>query len=93
MLQIRFDQMKVFEEAAWLHFEDEMVVHSREFSPKLCAVLGEEQLRVALRQAIKRAGGYGFTFRGPVRLYIELMFLFGSHFDTDPQYPCRGRLV
>src|SRR5262249_30261255 len=23
----------------------------------------------------------------PIRLYIELMFLFGSAFDTDPQYP------
>jgi hypothetical protein len=46
-------------------FEDEMVVHSREFNPPLCKVLGEEQLRVALRAAIKRAGNCGFTHRGP----------------------------
>ena len=79
--------MQIFEMAAMGRFEDEMVVHSQNFSPKLCEVIGEEQLRVALRQAIKRAGQYGFTYRGPIRLFIELIFLFGSAFDTDPQYP------
>lgn len=93
MLAIRPEQMKVFEEAAMLRFEDEMVVHSREFSPKLCEVIGEEQTHVAVRQAIKRAGSYGFTFRGPIRLYIEMMFLFGSDFDTDPQYPRFSKIL
>lgn len=93
MLRIRPEQMKVFEEAAWLSFEDEMVIHSREFNPLLCDVLDEEELRAALRQAIKRAIGYGFTCKGPIRLYIELMFLFGSRFDTDPQYPMLAELL
>ena len=74
-------------------FEDEMVVHSRGFSPRLCEVLGENQLRVALRQAIAHAGGYGFTFRGPLRLFIEMTFLFGSAFDTDPQYPWAAKIL
>jgi hypothetical protein len=93
MLSIRPAQMKVLEQSALRQFEDEMVVHSRAFSPRLCEVLGEEQLRVALRRAIERAGGYGFTFRGPIRLFIELMFLFGSAFDTDPQYPWAARIL
>jgi hypothetical protein len=93
MLNIRPNQMKVFEEAALRRFEDEMVVHSKEFTPRLCEVLGDEQLRVALRQAMKRAEAYGFTFRGPIRLYIELMFLCGSDFDTDPQYPAIGEVL
>src|SRR2546430_727627 len=63
-----------------------MVVHCQEFSPVQCELIGEEQLRVVLRRAIKRAAGYGFTYRGPVRLAIELSFLYGSDFDTDPQY-------
>lgn len=87
MLVIRQQQMEVFRRASLAAFEDEMVVHSREFSPRLCEVLGEEHLRVALRDAMVRAGDYGFTNRGPVRLFIELGFLFGSAFDTDPQYP------
>ena len=70
-----------------------MVVHSKAFSPKLCQVLGEEQLRLALRRAMGRAGGYGFTYRGAMRLFIELMFLFGSAFDTDPQYPWAAKIL
>lgn len=86
MIKIRTEQIKVFEVEAFKHFEDEMVEHSKEFSPRLCEVLGDEQLRVALQQAMSRASRYGFTNRGSMRLYIELMFLFGSDFDTDPQY-------
>lgn len=93
MLTIRSQQITTFEQAALRKFEDEMVVHSRDFSPKLCEVLGEEQLRVALRQAMARADGYGFTYRGPIRLFIEMMFLFGSKFDTDPQYPWAAKIL
>ena len=32
-------------------------------------------------------GGHGFNWRGPVRFYLELMFMLGSYFDTDPQLP------
>lgn len=84
---IREQQMEAFRRASRAAFEDEMVAHSRNFSPRLCEVIGEEQLRVALRRAIDRADRYGFTCRGPIRLFIELMFLFGSGFDTDAQYP------
>jgi hypothetical protein len=87
MLIIRKEQMKAFENDALRRFEGEMLLHSKEFTPRLCKVLGDEQLRVAVRQAMERADSYGFTNRGPIRLYIELMFLYGSDFDTDPQYP------
>jgi hypothetical protein len=93
MLQIREEQMVVFEQAALRRFEDEMVVHSKEFSPELCEIIGDEQLRVALRQAMARAARYGFTYRGPIRLFIEMMFLCGSAFDTDPQYPAWGKVL
>ena len=48
---------------------------------------------MALRQAMARAAGYGFTNRGPIRLFIELMFLCGSAFDNDPQYPALSRVL
>jgi hypothetical protein len=93
MLQIREEQMAVFEQAGLRRFEDEMVIHSKNFSPRLCEVIGEEQLRVALRQAMAGAGGCAFSYRGPLRLFIELMFLFGSAFETDPQYPWAGKIL
>lgn len=90
---IRPEQMMAFEQAARRRFEDEMVVHSKDFSPRLCEVIGEEQLRAALRPTIERAEGYGFTNRGPIRLLVEMMFLCGSGFDTDPQYPALGKVL
>ncbi len=87
MLIIRPAQFEVLRKGSLRLFEDEMVIHSKEFTPRLCKALGDEQLRVAIRQAMKRAGDYGFTLRGPMRLYIELTFLYGSDFDSDPQYP------
>jgi hypothetical protein len=87
MLVIRKEQMEVIRQAALASFENEMLAHSQKFSPQLGKVLGEQQLRLAIRRAMARADRYGFTNRGPIRLFVELMFLFGSAFDDDPQYP------
>lgn len=93
MLSIRPEQIEVLERGTRQRFEDEMVLHGKAFSPRLSQVIGDDQLRVAVRQAIERARGFGFTNRGPIRLYIELIFLRGSDFDTDPQYPELGRIL
>ena len=93
MLTIRADQMRTFEQIDKQRFEDEMVAHSKEFSPRLCDVMGDDQLLAVVRSAIVRAEEYGFTNRGPIRLFIEMMFLCGSGFDTDPQYPAIGAIL
>jgi hypothetical protein len=93
MLTIRQDQVESFRQYHLQKFEDEMVEHSKKFTPRLCEVLGDSQLRVAIRSAMKRADGYGFTNRGPIRLFIEMMFLCGSAFDTDPQYSAVGDVL
>jgi hypothetical protein len=79
--------MLALREAALHTFENEMLDHLGQFSPPLFKTLGEEQMRNAIHFGINQAKNYGFTFRGPVRFYLDLMLLFGSHFDTDPQYP------
>src|SRR5258708_1898210 len=79
--------MEAFRTMAEYAFETEMVVHLAEFSPLLSKTAGEEQMRKTIRLGIAQASSHGLTNRGPVRLYLELMLLFGSHFDTDPQYP------
>jgi hypothetical protein len=93
MLVIRSAQMEVFKEAALRSFENEMVAHLAEFSPPLFKAVGEEQMREVIHFGIGKADSYGFTFRGPVRLYLDLMLLFGSHFDTDPQYPWAAEIL
>jgi hypothetical protein len=93
MLVIRQEQTAAFRQAGLAAFEDEMVGHSKQFAPKICAVIGDEQLRLVVRRAMARADGYGFTNRGPIRLYVEMTFLRGGAFDTDPQYAQVGEAL
>ena len=93
MLVIRREQMNSLGQDFLRRFEDEMVCHGRDFSPRLSEVIGQEQLCIAVRSAIRRAGEYGFTQRGPVRLFVELTMLCGSAFDTDPQYDLLGKTL
>ena len=93
MLVIRKEQMDSFRQSAKRKYEDEMLAHLAGFSPPLYKTLGEAPMREIIRLGMGRAEAYGFTLRGPVRLYLELMLLFGSHFDTDPQYPWAGEIL
>jgi hypothetical protein len=86
MLMIRKEQMQAFEKAAMASFDQEMAIHCRKFSPHICEQIGDAMLRNTVQGAISRCAAYGFTNRGPIRLFIEMAFLFGSAFDTDPQF-------
>lgn len=87
MLVIRPDQFEVFRAAARESFVDAMVVHLAGFTPYLYKTLGADAVREAVRWGMDQAAGHGLRKRGPVRLYLELMVLFGGRFATDPQYP------
>ena len=93
MLIIRKEQMEAFEQSAIRNFENEMVRHMKKFSPLHCKVIGDNGVREVIRLGIDRAEKYSLTNRGPVRFYIELMFMFGSDFDTDPQLPWAGKIL
>lgn len=74
-------------------FEDEMLAHSRDFAPAMCARVGERGLRRHLRTTFARCASWGFTFRGPMRTVVELTFLFGTGFDSDPQVSWAGQIL
>ena len=93
MLVIRQEQMEVFQAEARRTFEDAMVAHLAAFSPQLHRAVGDAALRSAVQLGMTKAASYGFDQRGPVRLYLELMLLFGSRFDTDPQYPWASEIL
>jgi hypothetical protein len=79
--------MDAFEQAALRRFEDELVEQLGKFAPKHVTAMGESNLRKVIQTGIERARKHGYTLRGPVRFFIELMILFGSDFDTDPVLP------
>jgi hypothetical protein len=87
MFKITRPQLARFQEAALSTFEEAMVARGAELAPTLAASLGDDQMLVVVRAAIAQAARYGLTFKGPVGLFVELTFLFGSGFDTDAQHP------
>jgi hypothetical protein len=87
MLQINQRQFDTFEREARESFETELLEHVKGFVPKHAKALGDEGCLKVIRLGIERAGAHGFTLRGPIRFYVELMIKLGSGFDTDPQLP------
>jgi hypothetical protein len=93
MLKIRPEQMEAFEAAAVKRFEDRMVEHLRNFSPKHAQVLDEEQLRTVVRYGIEHAESHNLTSERSIRVYTETMLMLGGNFDVDPQYPWAAEIL
>ncbi len=93
MLKIRNEQKSVLRTAVLLNFENKMVRHLQEFTPIQSKALGEEGLRNVIRLGVGRAEKYGLNNHDPVRFYLELMFMFGSDFDTDSQLPWAAQIL
>jgi hypothetical protein len=93
MLMIRREQMEMFSQAAVRSFEVRMVNRLNEYFPRPCAALGEAQLRYLIRFALERAKSYGITYERGVSLYLDLMFILGQSFDTDPQLPWTAEIL
>lgn len=84
MFKISESQLSVFKREALSSFEDKVTSHLFTLAPRHCGAIGEDAVRASVRLGVHRAGRYGLTKVGPVRLFIELMYMFGSDFDTDP---------
>lgn len=93
MLVIREAQLTALEDDAVHRYVDELAAHCRTFSPHLCKTLSDEELHAAVLGGVVRAETQGFTKRGPVRLYVDMMILLGSGFDGDPQYPWAAAIL
>lgn len=94
MLKIQGQQMRSLGQAVGLdRFEDEAVPYFQSLVPRHTAMIGEAGLRRVIRLGVKRAAVYGITNHGLLRFYIELMFCFGSAFDTDPLLPWASEVL
>jgi hypothetical protein len=94
MIRVQDRQMDAIGKAVALEqFEDEMVVHLHGFAAKHAEAIGDDWVRRAIRLGIERASVYGVTNPGLLKFYVELMFMFGGMFDTDPLQPWAGRIL
>lgn len=85
--------MHVFGYASSRAFEDRTYAHLLEYFPRHCTLIGEPQMREAIRFGWRKAGSYELTVEPCVRSYIEFMCLLGGRFDTDPLLPWAAEIL
>lgn len=85
-ITITDQQLKKLEPTTFENYISELVDHCDKSFPHLRQTMGNEGLEQVLRQSVNKANEQGFTQRGPVKFYIDLLIAFGYGFDTDPQY-------
>ncbi|MEA1932862.1 MAG: hypothetical protein U9N60_00265 [Thermodesulfobacteriota bacterium] len=68
-------------------FENSMVEHIREFFPNHYRVAGKPVVGEVIKYGIMQAKKYDFTSERNVCLYITVMFMLGSNFDSDILFP------
>jgi hypothetical protein len=93
MLTIRPRQAAVFSQLEVQKFEDWMVLHLNRFFPEPCRAAGETEVRKLIRHGINRAAIHGFSAKREVCKYIDLMVVFGRHFDTDKRFPWAAEIL
>ncbi len=84
---IREDQMQALRDASQSDFESRLARHLTQLFPRHERRLGPENFTAVIGYSIRRAAELGFNTERAVCRVAELMFYFGAHFDTDPQYP------
>jgi hypothetical protein len=85
VLVIRSDQMRLLQQSTFDQFKVELVRHLATFAPELHTLRGDAGFRTLVDAGLRRAAGYGFSNRGPLRFFAECMLSHGAEFDTDPQ--------
>jgi len=73
--------------------ENTMISLLRRIWPEKCQVVGHAALRNLIRYGEESAQCYNITSQRGVVLYTVLMFMLGSGFDTDPQFPWAASTV
>ena len=70
-----------------------MVQHVHEAFPKHSGFLGESGIQEVVRYGVKQGRACGFTWQGPVTLFIDLTLLLGRSFDVDVQLPWAASIL
>jgi len=91
---IRQDQFEVLErEVGIAELQRDVIRRLGKRSPGCFAIVPERAIAAVARLGAERAARHGLTRLGPVRLFVEMMILFGCAFDDDPLFPWAGAVL
>lgn len=80
------DQVDVLKKISIESYIDEITEHCTDIFPRLIPLYRKEDVHYYIQQGITLAKKAGYTQRGPVRLYINMMILLGVNFECDPLF-------
>jgi hypothetical protein len=92
-LMIRHEQLVALRGVRQKEYERRLAAHLRKHFAETCAALGDQGLGDAVRYGIQRARSYGIQAERDVVKYLNLMFVFGRDFDTDPRFPWAASML
>jgi hypothetical protein len=93
VLLIREAQMAALGEAAAERFALVAAKHLKQVLPEECAEMGDTAVRDSIDLAIRKAESYGIHEQLDILVYLNLMYVLGFDFDTDPELPWAGELL
>lgn len=93
MLVVRKEQIAALAQDTPKKFEERMLRYVQQYFLKQCEILGEVDTREVVRKSIIQANKYNFKSDHDVCIYINLVFMLGSGFDSDPMYPWAAALL
>src|SRR4029450_1166335 len=87
MFLIREKQLQVLADVEQARLVQEMVERVRRHLPHHFDALGPERTQRAVEYGIDRARFHGIVSVPGVTAYVQLLFVLGPDFDSDPQLP------
>ncbi len=69
------------------NFKHDTIAQLNDIFPEKCQVVGDVNLHCLIQEGIKSAQHYKISTPDDVFIYIGCMFILGSGFDCDPQFP------
>lgn len=87
MQTIRRSQMEAMSELLARRWEERLVIHLEIFFPEKCKELGPAGVRDTIELGKEKAGSYNIFSERDVCKYLNFMFVYGFHFDMDPELP------
>ncbi len=75
------------------NFEDRMVNHLYKCFSGPCKKIGELQVRKAIQHGIERTKKYGIISQRDICKYLNIMFVFGKDFDTNPNFSWARKIL
>ena len=82
---IRTGQLAAFQAALERQLADRAVLYVCRRYPETCAALDESAIRASIDRALAKRAVYRIDSEETFCAYVDLMYLLGFDFDTDPQ--------